>query len=107
MAMERGGKRPGAGRKPGSPNKVSRVDRVSLTELAQSYTQQALDTLIDVMIRGQSESARVSAANSMLDRGHGKPKDAEPQDQGEAASLTVNINTSAPIGDIRVTRSDA
>lgn len=64
-----GGARPGAGRKRGEPNKVNR----DLRELAQHYTPEALDTLASIMRDGESEAARVSAANSILDRGYGKP----------------------------------
>lgn len=65
----KGGARPGAGRKPGIPNKAT----ASIREAAQQYTQQALETLANVMRFGESESAKVAAANSILDRGHGKP----------------------------------
>lgn len=72
MANGRGGARPGAGRKKGSANKLTVERKATLTELAQSYTDEALAALADVMRNGQSEAARVSAANSLLDRGHGK-----------------------------------
>jgi len=56
------------GRPKGSPNKVSRDVR----EAAQQYTAAALKTLADICARGESEQARVAAANALLDRGHGK-----------------------------------
>src|SRR5579864_9058259 len=66
----RGGKRPGAGRKAGSQNKVT----VELKEAARGYTTEALRVLVQVAKSGKSESARVAAASAILDRGHGKPK---------------------------------
>ena len=42
-----------------------------LAELAKSI---AFNTLVDVAINETSDSARITAANSILDRGYGKPK---------------------------------
>lgn len=67
--MPKGGARPGAGRPKGSFNKAT----ASIREAAQQYSEQALQTLQDVMINGDSHAARVAAANSILDRAHGKP----------------------------------
>ncbi len=66
----RGGKREGAGRKPGSQSKVTR----ELKEAAQVYAAEALNTLAKVCKSGKSESARVAAACAILDRAYGKPK---------------------------------
>ena len=62
------------GRQKGTPNKATR----ELKELAQTYTPEAvkelaaLAGLIEGKAGAQSEAARVSAINSLLDRGHGK-----------------------------------
>ena len=70
---QHGGKRPGAGRKPG---KVSEVKR-ELAEMAKDHAEAALQTLVDVMLStAEPASARVSAANALLDRGYGKPAQA-------------------------------
>lgn len=69
---KKGGARPGAGRKPGVPNKAT----AEIREAAQQYTTQALETLAQVMQTGESETARVSAANSILDRAYGRPAQA-------------------------------
>lgn len=66
---KRGGARPNAGRKPGVPNKVT----AEVREIAQQYTADAINALAQIMMAGESEAARVSAANSILDRAHGKP----------------------------------
>lgn len=71
--MGMGGKRPGAGRKKGSLGKATIAQRGTLEELARSYTDVALQVLVDVAKSGASEAARVSAANALLDRGYGKP----------------------------------
>ena len=66
----RGGARPGAGRKKGTPNKATADIRAA----AQEYTDQALSVLVQIATAGESEAARVAAANSILDRAHGKPR---------------------------------
>jgi hypothetical protein len=44
-----------------------------LRELARQHTEAALATLADICQNGENESARVAAANAILDRGWGKP----------------------------------
>lgn len=68
--MPKGGKREGAGRPKGAVNKAT----ADIKEAAQAYTEQALAVLVEVMQTGDSAAARVAAANSVLDRGYGKPK---------------------------------
>lgn len=69
--MARGGKRAGAGRPKGAPNKST----ADVKEAAQAFTEDAISTLAEIM-RGVEHpaAARVAAANALLDRGHGKPK---------------------------------
>jgi hypothetical protein len=62
----------GKGRVKGVPNRVT----ADVKALAQVHTAKAITTLADIMANGESDAARVSAANSLLDRGHGKPKQA-------------------------------
>jgi hypothetical protein len=40
--------------------------------LAQKYTDDAIRTLSEIMLRGEMETARIAAARELLDRGHGK-----------------------------------
>lgn len=69
--MARGGARPGAGRRKGTPNKAT----VIVKDAAQAFTDEALSTLAGIMKDcTQPAAARVAAANALLDRGHGKPK---------------------------------
>lgn len=70
---QRGGTRPGAGRPRGARDRLTREAGAAVGELARSHTEQALKVLVHIAINGQSEAARVSAANAILDRGHGKP----------------------------------
>ena len=43
-------------------------------ELARKYTGEAIETLVSIMTSPKAApAARVSAANSLLDRGYGKP----------------------------------
>jgi len=72
--MARGGKRPGAGRPKGSRNKVTEEKRKRLADLAQEYTEEALEALVSVVRDGEApHSAKVNAATALLDRAHGKP----------------------------------
>ena len=71
--MSRGGYREGAGRPAGSSNKCTTEQSKRLSELAKTYTEEALQTLVDVARNGRTDTARVSAANALLDRAYGKP----------------------------------
>ncbi len=82
--MARGGKREGAGRPQGATNRATRAFK----EVASEYSEQALSVLVDVMENGDSAAARVSAANSILDRAYGKPKQAVDVDANVRAAVT-------------------
>lgn len=77
--MTSGGPRPGAGRKTGSPNKVG----ADVRELARQYTDQAIETLAQIMLHGKESQARASAADKLLDRGWGRPAQAHTGEGGE------------------------
>lgn len=85
--MPVGGKREGAGRPKGALNKAT----ADIKEAAQAFTTDALNTLASIMRESDSDAARVAAANAILDRGHGKPKQ----------SVDVDANVSAAITEIR------
>jgi hypothetical protein len=70
----RGGKRPGAGRPKGSRDAATVEQKATLEELARSHTETALNVLVSVAEGSESDSARVSAATALLDRGYGKPR---------------------------------
>ena len=74
--MAKGGRRAGAGRKPGVPNKAT----VEIKDIARAYGPDAvkqaakLAGLLDGGVgAAESEAARVAALNILLDRGYGKP----------------------------------
>jgi hypothetical protein len=60
-----------------------------IRSLARAHTEEAINCLVGVMRNGTSEPAKVAAANSLMDRGWGKP--AQPvtgEDEGPI-QLTV------------------
>lgn len=74
--MPRGGKRAGAGRPKGSRSAANKEQIANISELARMHTSVALSALVHVASKGESESARVSAASALLDRAWGKPQQA-------------------------------
>ena len=69
---QHGGRRPGAGRKKGSRNRATAEEIGSISELARMHAKDAIDALVSIAKKGESEAARVSAANALLDRGYGR-----------------------------------
>jgi hypothetical protein len=55
---------------------------------ARVYTTEALDTILGIMRKGETETARLGAAREVLDRGHGKA----PQPQtGEGGTGAIKV----------------
>lgn len=70
---QRGGKRPGAGRKPGKVGAAKRA----LSDMAKDHAEAAIKTLADIHADKEAPpAARVSAATAILDRAFGKPPQA-------------------------------
>lgn len=67
-----GGRRPGAGRPKGRKSDAT----LEIEARAKEYAGDALKALADIAARGESETARVSAAVALLDRGYGRPRQA-------------------------------
>jgi hypothetical protein len=64
-----GGRRPGSGRKKGTPNKVT----AEIKQLAQQYAPEAIAELARLAAtKAESEAARVAAIKEFLDRGYGR-----------------------------------
>ncbi|KAB8122613.1 hypothetical protein D3W54_14730 [Komagataeibacter medellinensis] len=57
-------------------------DLREVVHLARQHTTTAIDALAGIAKSGESEAARVSAANSLLDRAWGKPKDTVSLENG-------------------------
>lgn len=74
LKPKRGGARPGSGRPKGKPDRATVEQKATLEQLARTYTQAALATLHRVCISSESDSAAVTAATAILDRGYGKPR---------------------------------
>lgn len=81
----RGGKRPGAGRKPKAHVAGSALPAVDLAAAmaepvpadietaAQKHARIAVESLVRQMLHGKADAARIKAAEAVLDRGYGKP----------------------------------
>ncbi|EJN11835.1 hypothetical protein PMI42_04850 [Bradyrhizobium sp. YR681] len=110
---KRGGKRPGAGRKPKGHKATSALPALDLEaalaapapddieSTAQAYSRGAIASLVKQLCHGKSESSKVNAANAILDRGYGKPS----VDVGGLSQLSLfgGIRPAAVVGDeIRV-----
>jgi hypothetical protein len=95
VAWQRRGRRPGSGRKKGTPNKVT----AEINELAQKYGPEAIAELARLATNAESEAARVAACRELLDRGNGRA--VQPiqgtMEYGVSQQLAEQ-NTSGPLG---------
>ena len=91
--MARGGYREGAGRPSGSTNKSSPEQSQRLSELAKTYTEEALQTLVDVARNGRTDASRVSAANALLDRAYGKPVVNEEREVVDLPPMVIELTS--------------
>lgn len=87
MAKGHGGARAGAGRKRGGKNAATKQAKATLAELARAHTDTAIQTIVDLMISGESEAVRLGAANALLDRGYGRPMQATVELDPEKTDL--------------------
>ena len=71
------------GRQPGVLNKAT----ADLKAIASDYGQEAIDKLVALMRTSENEQVQKSAADSLLDRGYGKPT--------QAVEGTMNVTTRA------------
>jgi hypothetical protein len=55
-----------------------------IASLARAHTESAIRTLANIMSHSESDPARVTAANSLLDRGWGKPTQLMAGDESHA-----------------------
>ena len=89
-----GGARPGAGRPPGSPNKLTRP----LKEAAALHTEECLAVLVFLRDHGESEQVRFAACRELLDRGHGKPRQiVDFHDERVVIVLNPNVDEEGPV----------
>jgi len=77
IKMAHGGKREGAGRPTGARSRATVVAKRTFSELAKDHAEDALATAVSIMKdEDQTASARIAAANLVLDRAYGKPSQA-------------------------------
>lgn len=102
MAVGHGGARKGAGRKKGVVSKA----KETMSSRAREFGDIALQTLVDVCSDVVAPpSARVSAANAILDRGYGRPMQALDHSSSDgtmtpAPSLDVSRLSTAALEEI-------
>ena len=96
----KGGRRRGAGRPKGARNKATLAREAgakTITELAQEKTENALEVLVSIMNdENAPATVRLSAANSVLDRAHGRPApgarvEDEPEREPAAERVTLRV----------------
>lgn len=69
----------------------------TIAQLARAHTADAIATLVEICNnKGVEPRDRVSAANAILDRGWGKPK--------ESVELDASVKTNVPVINLTVTR---
>ncbi len=86
----RGGARTGAGRPKGAANKAT----ADIKEAASEYSDAALNVLVTVARNTKAPAAaRVAAANAILDRAHGKPKQSMDVDAKGLGPVSVTYVT--------------
>jgi hypothetical protein len=73
------------GRAKGVPNKTTADVKVA----AQAYTEEAVTALANIMRMSESDAAKVAAIKELLDRGHGKAKQAIDVDASVRAAVTT------------------
>lgn len=87
--------------KPLRPQVSKGVHKIKdIRSLARCHTAMAIGVLVNVAGKGESEAAKVAAAQALLDRGWGKPSQligSDPENPLPAQGI-VNINASSPKG---------
>ncbi|MGN8092819.1 DUF5681 domain-containing protein [Methylobacterium sp. 22177] len=77
---------PGQSGNPGGRPKAS----ARVRDAAREHTEAAIQVLVEIAMGGESEAARVAAANAILDRGYGKPT--QPIDgDGEGGAIPTGM----------------
>ena len=85
----RGGKREGAGRKPGSRNKIT----LELQTAAKEHAPDALATLVRLAKEAESEAVQCTAAQAILDRAFGRPRQAVDVNPEGLAITTLTVSS--------------
>jgi hypothetical protein len=64
--------------------------------MAREHVDTALSALVEIASKGASESARVAAANALLDRGFGKPQQEIDMKSSDGSMKPTVISFEAP-----------
>ena len=107
-----GGER-GGSRKKGAPNKAvrrprrktSRKPAADIKTLARLYAPAAIQELARLCIEAQSEAARVSAIDRLLDRAYGRPNGTIVRNQEKPLEMIVGVSASLNAKLDRIARS--
>jgi hypothetical protein len=96
-----GGRRDGAGRKPGVPNKTA----AELREIARRFGADAIERLAEIggLIRGKpadSEAVRVAALKELLDRGYGRAPQVVGSDGEKPLLIRFEWDDPEPVGPV-------
>lgn len=78
------------GNKGGRPKKTE--EERTLEAMCRAKTTDALDVLVRIMERGQSERSRITAAMAIIERAHGKP--VQPTTLGNPDGSPIDMNWS-------------
>lgn len=81
-----GGRRAGAGRPKGSPNKITQP----IKELAASHSEESISTLVRLRDHSPNDQVRLAAARELLDRAHGKPRQEIDVSQDNQVRVYIN-----------------
>lgn len=81
--------KPGQSGNPGGRRK----DVGEVKELARAHTVEAITTLVEMMRGASSERVRVAAADSLLDRAHGRPAQAVTGEDGGPIKAILQVVT--------------
>lgn len=71
----------------GAKDSKKMAQEAHIAQLAKAYAPSALKVLNDISKSGESEAARVSAANAILDRAYGKPVQAVNHGDADGSKL--------------------
>lgn len=92
---------------PGGRAKIKLADGLTISELARKHTVEALEALVGILNNPTaSDSAKLSAATLILDRGWGRPLDCEKLERSrkdksqETARAAIYHATGVPVDQI-------
>lgn len=90
----KGGKRDGAGRKPGVPNKAT----ADVKEEARKHGPAAIKRLAHLMEHAKTDAAQVAACQTILDRAYGKATQYVATPEDSPIKVVHRIELVAPQG---------